>query len=99
MGTYLVRNDTNDQPETVELVADRIIRTRRDDQGADVVETYPISSVYEWGRVRKFFHDDLMLVSVELESVHECWTFDWRIKNAKAMYEELETCIRGVQAP
>jgi hypothetical protein len=98
MGAYQVREKVNGQPETIEISADRIIRTVQGGDDAGLVETYSISSVIEWGHVRKRFRNDVVIVTFEA-GPSDIRTFDWEVKSGRDMFAELEERVQSLGPP
>jgi hypothetical protein len=76
----------------VEILEDRIVRTRKKAIGKDDVQTIPIKAVTGVAHDRKTLGTDEVKLTVG--SV----TYDWKVKDAEAMVAELHEKIYGMSA-
>jgi hypothetical protein len=81
VGSYMVREDGKNG--TVEIFADRIVRTRKKLVGKDDVQTIPMRSITGVAHDRKTLGTDE--VKLQIGSV----AYEWKVKDAEAMVAEL----------
>lgn len=81
MGTYMIREDGKNG--SVEILEDRIVRTRKKLVGKDDVQTFPIKAVTSVAHDRKTLGTDE--VKIQFGSV----AYEWKVKDAEAMVAEL----------
>lgn len=81
MSLYQIREDGKNG--TVEIHADRIVRTRKKTIGKDDVQTFPIKAVTSVAHDRKTLGTDQ--VKIQFGSV----SYEWKVKDAEAMVAEL----------
>jgi len=83
MAEYMVREDGKNG--TVEVLEDRIVRTRKKTFGKDDVQTIPIKSVTAVSHDRKTLGTDQVLLQVGSVS------YEWKVRNAEAMVADLHS--------
>lgn len=81
MATYIIREDGKNG--TVEVHADRVVRTRKKMVGKDDIQTFPIKAVTSVSHDRKTLGTDQ--VRIQFGSV----SYEWKVKDAEAMVAEL----------
>lgn len=88
MSEYMVREDGKNG--MVEILDDRIVRTRKKMVGKDDVQTIPVKAVTGVAHDRKTLGTDEVKLTVG--SV----TYEWKVKDAERMVAELHATIYGV---
>lgn len=88
MSEYMVREDGKNG--TVEILEDRLVRTRKKMVGKDDVQTIPVKAVTGVAHDRKALGTDEVKLTVG--SV----TYEWKVKDAERMVAELHEKIYGV---
>lgn len=83
MGSYVIREDGKNG--SVEILDDRIVRTRKKLVGKDDVQTFPIKSVTSVAHDRKTLGTDE--VKIQIGSV----SYEWKVKDAERMVAELHS--------
>ena len=87
MSTYRIREDGKNG--TVEVLDDRIVRTRKKTIGKDDIQTFPMKAVTSVSHDRKTLGTDE--VKVQFGSV----SYEWKVKNAEALVAELHSKLYG----
>jgi hypothetical protein len=88
MGAYEIREEGKNG--TVEILEDRIVRTRKKLIGKDDVQTIPIKAV------TGVSHDRKTLGTDEVKLVCGSVTYEWKVKHAEQMVAELHSRIYGI---
>jgi len=87
MGEYVIREEGKNG--VVEILDDRIVRTRKKKLGKDDVQTIPIKAV------TGVKHDRKTLGTDQVELTVGSITYEWKVKDAEAMVAELHGKIYG----
>lgn len=87
MGEYTIREEGRNG--TVEVFADRIVRTRKKHLGKDDVQTIPMKAVTAVSHDRKTLGADE--VKVQVGSV----SYEWKAKDAERLVAELHQHLYG----
>ena len=90
MGTYMIREEGKNG--SVEVLDDRIIRTRKKRMGKDDVQTLPIKAV------TGVSHDRKSLGTDEVKLTCGSVTYEWKVKEAEQMVAELHSKMFGMEA-
>jgi hypothetical protein len=86
MAEYMVREDGKNG--TVQILEDRIVRTRKKRVGKDDVQTIP-------SRPSLGAHDRKTLGTDEVKMTVGSVSYDWKVKNAEEMVAELHAKVYG----
>ncbi|HJR97808.1 MAG TPA: hypothetical protein VJ979_07875 [Actinomycetota bacterium] len=88
MSEFVIREEGRNGK--VEILDDRIVRTRSKRMGKDDVQTIPIKAVTGVSHDRKTLGTDEVKLTVG--SV----TYEWKVKNAEEMVTELHAKVYGI---
>lgn len=81
MSEYMIREDGKNG--TVEILDDRIVRTRKKRMGKDDVQTIPIKAITAVAHDRKTLGTDEVKLTIGSVS------YEWKVKDAERMVAEL----------
>ncbi len=86
-GTYAIREDGKNG--TVQVFADRLVRTRKRVMGKDDVQTFPLKAITGVNHDRKILGTDLVRITFGSVS-HE-----WKVSDAERFVAEVQSQMFG----